>query len=274
MPLHSQAQTIFMPRSAACLRYFPCMAMRLARTSQQFSKNTMGYTKKVNAMTNVPKPFEWCDMDYFKTPEWAALEKELPSTPISPSWDRALRMFDETPYADVRVLIIAQEPYLNPKYASGLAFSVPEGIRPLPPVLRNIYKELHDDIGCPIPSHGNLTRWARQGVLLLNTTPTCEPWKPASHCSRWSGFAGEVFDHLAKKKDLVVVAWGREAKDWYYYARGCYLNNRYLVSSAHPSPFSAHTGFFGSRPFSAVNRHLKKFPAGRDVPIDWDLTAA
>ncbi len=171
-----------------------------------------------------------------------------------------------TPYADTRVLILGQDPYHGPRQAHGLCFSVRRGVA-IPPSLANIHRELHDDLGIAVPDHGNLEAWARQGVLLLNTTLTVRAGQAASHQGRgWETFTDEVIRAVAAKQDRVVfILWGSHARR----KRALIDATRHtIIESAHPSPLSAHNGFFGSKPFSRTNAALAA--AGRE-PIDWQL---
>jgi uracil-DNA glycosylase len=171
-----------------------------------------------------------------------------------------------TPYADVKVLILGQDPYHGPGQAHGLCFSVRDGVR-LPPSLVNIYKELHDDLGVPTPTTGNLEPWARQGVLLLNATLTVRAHQAASHQGKgWERFTDAVIAAAnAKPERVVFVLWGASARK----KKALVDRSRHVViESPHPSPLSAHNGFFGSRPFSRANEALEE--AGRG-PVDWRL---
>ena len=166
---------------------------------------------------------------------------------------------------DVSVIIIGQDPYPTPGHAMGLSFSVPEGVWPLPPTLKNILRELRDDIGITPPRHGTLTSWHRQGVLLLNRHLTTAAGAPGAHQKLgWAGFTDRIVDGLARKNaNRVAVLWGREAQ-----SVSPLLGTMPVISSAHPSPLSAHRGFFGSTPFSLANKYLESM--GR-APIDWNL---
>ena len=172
-----------------------------------------------------------------------------------------------TPYAEVRCLILGQDPYHGHGQAHGLCFSVRRGV-PAPPSLVNILKELHDDVGCPVPGHGCLDEWARRGVLLLNAVLTVRARQAASHAGKgWETFTDEVIRVVnAKEERVVFILWGSYARK----KRGLIDTSRHVVlESAHPSPLSAHNGFFGSRPFSRANAALVE--AGRE-PIDWCLS--
>lgn len=169
-----------------------------------------------------------------------------------------------TPYASVKVLILGQDPYHGPNQAHGLCFSVRRGVAK-PPSLRNIFTELHNDIGAPTPRHGSLEHWAGQGVLLLNTTLTVRAHQAASHQGRgWETFTDEVIRVVNEKDELVVfILWGNSAKR----KKSLIDTDRHaVIESAHPSPMSADRGFFNSRPFSRTNEKLTE--AGHQT-IDW-----
>ena len=171
-----------------------------------------------------------------------------------------------TTYADTRVVILGQDPYHGPGQAHGLCFSVRRGVA-TPPSLANIYKELYTDVGLAIPGHGNLEAWAAQGVLLLNTTLTVRAGAAASHHGKgWETFTDEVL-RVANGKDhrVVFILWGANARKKKTLID---LNRHTVIESAHPSPLSAHNGFFGSRPFSRTNAALV---ADGLAPIDWSL---
>ncbi len=175
----------------------------------------------------------------------------------------ALRL---TSCADTKVVILGQDPYHGPRQAHGLCFSVQKGIVP-PPSLKNIYKELQDDLGCVPPNHGNLTSWAKQGVLLLNATLTVRAGLPASHKGRgWERLTDEIIRILnAQSHPIAFLLWGANAR-----AKKALVTNpiHAVFESAHPSPLSAYNGFFGSRPFSRINAFLQ---ANHITPIDWQI---
>ena len=181
--------------------------------------------------------------------------------PPSGEWFAAL---DATPPDEVKVVILGQDPYHGPGQAHGLSFSVSGGQR-IPPSLQNIFRELASDLGCEPPSHGDLSGWAAQGVLMLNSVLTVERGRAGSHQGKgWEPFTDAVIGALNREREhLVFILWGRKAQD-----KGAVIDReRHLViTSAHPSPLSAHNGFFGSRPFSAVNDWLQSHDIS---PIDW-----
>jgi uracil-DNA glycosylase len=206
------------------------------------------------------------DKPYFiQITEHLKAEKALKRT-IYPSGPHIFNAFHLTPYDKVKVVILGQDPYHNPNQAMGLSFSVPDGIKP-PPSLVNIFKELHKDIGMPIPSTGNLTHWAEQGVLLLNAVLTVRANEPASHAKiGWTKFTDDIILHLSlKKTGLVFILWGNFAQEKIKLIDG---RKHKILKAAHPSPFSAYNGFFGSKHFSATNEYLVK--TNQD-PIDWSI---
>jgi uracil-DNA glycosylase len=181
-----------------------------------------------------------------------------------PAGDRILAAFAR-PIDDVRVLVVGQDPYPTPGHPVGLSFSVGPDVRPLPASLRNIFREYADDLGHPSPSTGNLAPWVEQGVLLLNRVLTVGSGQPGSHRGRgWEAFTEQAIRGLASRpKPLVAILWGREAR-----ALRPLLGAHGVVESAHPSPLSASSGFFGSRPFSRTNALLARAGA---PPVDWRL---
>jgi uracil-DNA glycosylase len=181
-----------------------------------------------------------------------------------PAGEHILRAFTR-PFADVRVLIVGQDPYPTPGHPIGLSFAVERQVRPLPGSLRNIYKELHADLGIAPAEHGDLTAWADHGVLLLNRALTVAPGKSASHRDKgWEPITDQAIRALvARGGPLVAILWGRDAR-----SLRPKLGAVPVIESAHPSPLSAANGFFGSRPFSRANALLAE--QGAD-PVDWTL---
>jgi uracil-DNA glycosylase len=185
---------------------------------------------------------------------------------IYPPGSQIFNAFEMSPFQKTKLVILGQDPYHGPGQAHGLCFSVPDGVRP-PPSLQNIFKELNTDIGMPVPQTGNLTAWARQGVLLLNAYLTVQANSPASHSQAgWGEFTDTVIQRLSDlKKNLVFLLWGKFAQE-----KQTLIDEtkHYVLKAAHPSPFSADKGFFGCRHFSKANTYLMK--NGMD-PIDWKL---
>ena len=181
-----------------------------------------------------------------------------------PAGKHVLRAF-ERPLDDVRVLIVGQDPYPTPGHAVGLSFSVAPDVRPVPRSLVNIYTELESDLGLPRPTSGDLSPWADQGVLLLNRVLTVAPGKPASHRGKgWESVTAAAIAALVERGGpLVAILWGRDARNLVPHLPGIPA-----IESAHPSPLSAHSGFFGSKPFSRANELLAQQGA---APIDWSL---
>ncbi len=182
---------------------------------------------------------------------------------IYPPKERVFSAFS-TDLNNTKVIIIGQDPYHGPNQANGLAFSVQKGVA-LPPSLRNIFKEAHEDVGAPIPDNGDLARWAKQGVMLLNNTLTVEAHMAGSHRSKgWETFTEHIIRYLNETRPhLVFILWGRDAR-----SKKAIIDQskHFIIESAHPSPLSAHNGFFGSKPFSRCNAKLVewKYP-----PIKW-----
>jgi len=206
--------------------------------------------------------------DEFEKPYFKLLtqfiREEYSSQQIYPPAKLIFNAFDQCPFDQVKVVIIGQDPYHNPGQANGLCFSVNDDVR-VPPSLFNIYKEIKDDLGKNIPKSGNLERWSKQGVLLLNATLTVRAHQAGSHQGKgWEQFTDTVIDKLSNKREnLVFILWGSFAQ-----RKGENIDaNRHLIlKSPHPSPLSAHRGFFGNQHFSRSNDYLIRH--GRE-PIDW-----
>lgn len=206
----------------------------------------------------------------FDEPYWSELQAfvmdERRRGAVYPPADDVFAALHLTAYRDVRVVILGQDPYHGPGQAHGLCFSVRRGVA-VPPSLRNVFQELRDDLGVPTPNHGNLEHWARQGVLLLNTTLTVRAGQAASHQGKgWERFTDRVIATVNDMTDPVVfLLWGASSRK----KKALLDTSRHtVIESAHPSPLSAHNGFFGSRPFSRTNEALRE--SGRE-PIDWQL---
>lgn len=201
---------------------------------------------------------------YLKLREF--LKREYATKTVYPNMYNIFNAFHFTDYSNVKVLLLGQDPYHGPNQAHGLSFSVQPGV-PLPPSLRNIFKELYDDIGCKIPQHGYLKSWAQQGVMLLNTVLTVREGEAHSHRGvGWEIFTDEVIRKINQKETPVIfLLWGRPAQSKLNLID---TNRHYVITSPHPSPLSANRGFFGSRPFSKVNRILTTLG---EKEIDWEL---
>ena len=192
------------------------------------------------------------------------VRQEYAEKTVYPPAKLIFNAFNRCPFDEVKVVIVGQDPYHEPGQAHGLCFSVTEGV-PLPPSLQNIYKEIEQDLRKQIPRSGNLDRWATQGVLLLNATLTVQAHRAGSHQRKgWEEFTDAVIHHLATQREhLVFILWGAYAQ-----RKGETIDaNRHLIlKSAHPSPLSAHRGFFGNRHFSRTNDYLKSHGI---PPINW-----
>lgn len=206
----------------------------------------------------------------FAKPYWAELmafvQAERDQHDVFPPHDEVFAALHLTSYADTRVMILGQDPYHGVGQAHGLCFSVRPGVK-TPPSLLNMLKELDDDLGCTMPNHGNLEHWARQGVLMLNTTMTVRAHEAASHQRKgWETFTDRVIDVVnAKPTPVVFLLWGASARRK---TDRIDLTRHVVIESPHPSPLSAHRGFFGSKPFSRANTALTE----RNLaPIDWQL---
>jgi uracil-DNA glycosylase len=198
---------------------------------------------------------------FFETETWESLSKyvkdEYKNETIYPNPKYIFNAFDLCPFDNVKVVIIGQDPYHGKGQAHGLCFSVPEGVA-VPPSLRNIYKEIKDDVGKIYKEDGNLEHWAKQGVLLLNATLTVRAGSPGSHQNKgWENFTDEVIKKINdEKENIVFMLWGNYAKE-----KGKYIDRKkhFVLEAAHPSPYSANNGFFGCGHFGKTNKYLKKY---------------
>ncbi|UYO07694.1 uracil-DNA glycosylase [Paenibacillus sp. PSB04] len=208
---------------------------------------------------------EETEKDYFQELRYK-LAKEYKVHKVYPPKEDLFKALKLTPYEDTKVVILGQDPYHGPGQAHGLSFSVKPGVR-IPPSLVNIYKELHSDLGVPIPNHGTLVHWAEQGVLLLNTVLTVRDGEANSHKGLgWERFTDAVIEKLNERdKPVVFILWGSHALK-----KGAFIDRKkhLVIQSVHPSPLSVHRGFFGSRPFSKANAFLA---AHGIKPVDWAI---
>ena len=207
-------------------------------------------------------------IESFQSESFIRLKKFLKSEKVTqiiyPAGNKIFSAFNLCPFDSVKIVIIGQDPYHGPKQANGLCFSVSDGIKP-PPSLQNIFKELKDDLELKIPSSGNLEHWAEQGVLMLNSTLTVRARQPGSHQKKgWEEFTDNVIRTLSdEKENLIFLLWGRFAQN-----KAQIIDNEkhYILAAAHPSPLSAHSGFFGCKHFSKTNEILKRL---NKKPIKW-----
>ena len=215
---------------------------------------------------------DWLEVlqDEFKKPYYKKLfqtvNQEYKTRRIFPPAEDIFNEFQLTPFHQVKVVILGQDPYHNYGQAHGLCFSVKKGVE-IPPSLANIYQELHDDLGCKIPEHGCLTKWARQGVLMLNTVLTVRAHQAHSHRDiGWEEFTDAAIRALNKEdRPIVFILWGAPAQ-----RKAVMLDNpaHLILKAPHPSPLSAFRGFFGSRPFSKANAFLREHG---EAEIDWQI---
>lgn len=215
----------------------------------------------------------WYDLlkDKFDSAEFVQLQKKLNeeyhNKTIYPKAENVFNALNLVKFKDVKVVIIGQDPYHGPNQAHGLCFSVEKDIA-VPPSLQNIYKELNSDLGCTIPTHGNLTKWAKQGVLMLNSVLTVQAGHPNSHKGwGWEKITSRVIELLNQREDPVIfLLWGASARE---IGKNIDRSKHYVLTAAHPSPMSANQGgWFGCKHFSQANEILKKL--GKE-PIDWQI---
>ena len=205
------------------------------------------------------------EKDYMKNLSAFLREEKAKKKIIYPSGKKIFNALNLTDFHEVKAVIVGQDPYHGEGQANGLSFSVENGIAK-PPSLRNIFKELKADLGIEEPTHGNLSNWGKNGVLLLNSVLTVEAHKPGSHYNRgWERFTDKILELLSTNKEIVFILWGKKAQEK---VSSINLQDNSVIKSAHPSPFSANNGFFGSKPFSKVNLMLREM--GLD-PVDWKL---
>ncbi|RSD27192.1 uracil-DNA glycosylase [Mesobacillus subterraneus] len=206
----------------------------------------------------------------FEKPYYLELRKflieEYKNETVYPEKEDIYNALRYTDYDNVKVVILGQDPYHGPGQAHGLSFSVKPGVT-IPPSLRNIFKELNADLGCPIPDHGYLKKWADQGVLLLNTVMTVRKGEANSHKGKgWEIFTDQVINLLnEREKPVIFILWGKPAQNK---LKLIDVNKHKIITSVHPSPLSARRGFFGSKPFSKVNEMLRE---QGDNEIDWQI---
>jgi len=205
------------------------------------------------------------EKDYYKKLS-QALKEEYSRATVYPDMDNIFNALHLTPYAETKVLILGQDPYHGPGQAHGLSFSVREGV-PFPPSLRNMLKELKEDLGIPMPNHGCLENWAKQGVLLLNSVLTVRDGEPNSHKKLgWQIFTDRVIEALNEREQpIVFILWGKHAQEKLPMID---QKKHFVLKAPHPSPLSASRGFFGSRPYSKCNEFLRN---NGITEIDWAL---
>lgn len=209
--------------------------------------------------------------DEFQAPYFLELEKSLEKaskvSTVYPPHNQIFNALNETPFNNVKVVILGQDPYHGKGQAHGLSFSVNPGVK-LPPSLVNIFKEYNSDLGFPIPKEGSLINWAREGVMLLNNQLSVVEGSPMSHKDiGWDQFTNVIIEKLNQKKEnLVFILWGAPAQKK---AKSVDHNKHFVIQSVHPSPLSSYRGFFGSKPFSQTNDYLK---SKNIKPINWKLT--
>ena len=222
-------------------------------------------------MSNVSEDWRQVMAEELEKPYYKQLShfvlQEYHSHTIYPPMDDIYNAFQETPLSKVKVLLLGQDPYHNVNQAHGMSFSVLPSQTDIPPSLQNIYKELHDDLGCYIPNNGYLVKWAKQGVLLLNTVLTVRAHSANSHRGHgWEQFTDRVIEVLNEQdRPIVYLLWGKPAQ-----SKSSMLNNpkQLVLTAPHPSPLSAYRGFFGCRHFSKANAFLQEHGV---EPIDWQI---
>ncbi|MFZ0564847.1 MAG: uracil-DNA glycosylase [Chlamydiales bacterium] len=217
-----------------------------------------------NALQN-----EWSKPYLNQLADFVAQERNS-NIPVYPPKNDVFNALNQASFEQVQVVIVGQDPYHGPGQAHGLSFSVPKGVRQ-PPSLKNIFKELHDDLNIPPPQHGCLLSWALQGVLMLNAVLTVRAHQPYSHAGKgWEQFTDAIIGCLSQRKDPVIfVLWGKAAQEKCRAILSETVNRHFVLTAPHPSPYSAHSGFFGCHHFSKINDLLKR---QEKKPIDWAIT--
>lgn len=207
------------------------------------------------------------DQPYMSALQAFLSDEQAQGKTIYPPADQIFTAFHLTPLKNVKVVILGQDPYHGPGQAHGLSFSVPSSIKKLPPSLKNIFKELNSDLGLPVAATGDLTPWAKQGVLLLNAMLTVEQKNAGSHQKQgWESFTDKVIELISERcENVVFVLWGAYAQK-----KGSLIDSRkhLVLKGIHPSPLSAHRGFFGSKPFSYINQYLRD---NKKKEINWSI---
>lgn len=216
---------------------------------------------------------QYDDLPYWQSGEWQAVEEKLhdirrKGTTISPAKENLFAALDACPFERTKAVIVGQDPYPDPSLATGIAFSIPRNAKTFPPTLVNILREYHDDLGYPVPTHGDLTKWTESGVLLWNAIPSCEAWKSLSHnWVEWQLLTQQLLAELSKK-GIVFTFLGGVARDFVKYVD---QDESYVIETSHPSPrgsLNSKTPFVGSRIFSRINADLCSL--GLEA-IDWRL---
>lgn len=210
------------------------------------------------------------DKSYFKELMQFVENERAGGHQIYPPHDEVFNAFKKTPFSKVKAVIVGQDPYHGPGQAHGLSFSVKKGVRP-PPSLQNIFKEIQKDLGIEIPNHGCLEAWAEQGIMLLNASLTVRQGTPMSHAGKgWEQFTDAAIAQLClREKPVIFVLWGKFAQDKCKNVLTPIYSKRHdILTAAHPSPFSAHSGFFGCKHFSKINEILV---SRGELPIQWQL---
>lgn len=237
-----------------------------------FLLDTIPYTAMQAESVNPQIDVSWKEVlhEEFSNPYFAELKyflvEEKKKYRVYPPGSQIFNAFNQTPFHSVRVVILGQDPYHGPNQAHGLCFSVPKGVE-IPPSLQNIFKEINNDLGLPIPAHGNLEKWAQQGVLLINATLTVRAHQAGSHQGKgWERFTDATIAALsAHRQGIVFLLWGAYAQAKSKIIDG---SKHHILTAPHPSPLSAYRGFFGCKHFSKTNAILTKMGG---APIDWSL---